>query len=148
MYTLNIAPNISQCNRQREYNSGVASWTSALGKYTAYFQSLTQLGKTRRLIQYIRYFYESAISLFSQWSFSDPTFQMPGIYIYIYIYIYMIPPPPPTLPTEAHTTLVPKFEKHPLFSEFGRKKKTLFQPKSQILRPNKTPLFKQNAIFS
>ena len=84
MYTLNKAPNISQCNRQREYNSGVASWTSALGKYTAYFQSLTQLGKTRRLIQYIRYFYESAISPFSQCSFSsDQPFKCRE-YIYIY----------------------------------------------------------------
>ena len=146
MYTLNIAPNISQCNRQREYNSGVASWTSALGKYTAYFQSLTQLGKTRRLIQYIRYFYESAISLFSQWSFSDPTFQMPGIYIYIY------DPPPPPAPSNTSDRSAyharTQVWKTPTFLGIWTKKKPLFQPKSQILRPNKTPLFKQNAIFS
>ena len=30
---------------------------------------------------------------------------------------------------------------------FWTKKTPLFQPKSLILRPNKTPLFKQNAIF-
>ena len=105
MYTLNKAPNISQCNRQREYNSGVASWTSALGKYTAYFQSLTQLGKTRRLIQYIRYFYESAISLFSQCSFSsDQPFKCRE-YIYIYIYICPPPPAPPPPPNTPHRSV-------------------------------------------
>ena len=44
------------------------------------------------------------------------------------------PPPPPThthththahtLPSKAHTMLVPKFEKHPLFADFGRKNQT------------------------
>ena len=29
--------------------------------------------------------------------------------------------PAPLPPTKAYTTLVPKFEKHPLFSDFGRK---------------------------
>ena len=29
--------------------------------------------------------------------------------------------PGPLLPTKAYTTLVPKFEKHPLFADFGRK---------------------------
>ena len=57
--------------------------------------------------------------------------------------------PAPPLPTKAYTTLVPKFEKHPFFADFGRKKNPpLFQPKSLILRASKTPVFKQNAIFS
>ena len=56
--------------------------------------------------------------------------------------------PAPSIPTKVYTTLVPKFENHPLFADFGRKKHTFFKPKSLILRPNKTPIFKQNAIFS
>ena len=28
---------------------------------------------------------------------------------------------PPLLPTKAYATLVPKFEKHPLFADFGQK---------------------------
>ena len=53
---------------------------------------------------------------------------------------------PPPLPTKAYTTLVPKFENTP----FSRilEEKNLFQPTSLILRHNKTPLFKQNTIFS
>ena len=66
------------------------------------------------------------------------------------------PPPPPhththththTLPTKGCTTLAPKFGRHPLFADFERKKTPLFQPKSLLLMPNKTPLFKQNAIY-
>ena len=34
--------------------------------------------------------------------------------------------PGPPLPTKAYTTLVPKFEKHPLFADFGRKKNAPF----------------------
>ena len=65
------------------------------------------------------------------------------------LYTNMLPlSPAPLLPTKAYTTLVPKFEKHLLFADFGRKKTPLFQAKSLILTPNKTPLFKQNAIFS
>ena len=34
--------------------------------------------------------------------------------------------PPLSLSTQAYTTLVPKFEKHPLFADFGRKKHPFF----------------------
>ena len=51
------------------------------------------------------------------------------------------------LPTKAYTTLVPKFEKHPLLRDFGQKNPRLFQQKSLILRLNKTPLFKAKYDF-
>ena len=34
--------------------------------------------------------------------------------------------PASQLASKAYTTLVPKFEKHPLFADFGRKKTTPF----------------------
>ena len=43
-------------------------------------------------------------------------------------------------------SLVPKFAKHPLFADFGRKKNP-FATEIADLRPNKTLLFKQKAIF-
>ena len=46
---------------------------------------------------------------------------------------------------KAYTRPVPKFEKHPLFAYFGQKM-TPFQPKSLVLRPNKSRFFKQNTF--
>ena len=53
----------------------------------------------------------------------------------------MFPTTHSPLPTKAYTTLVPEFEKHPLFGGFWTKKTPLFEPKSLILRPYKIPLF-------
>ena len=50
-------------------------------------------------------------------------------------------PPPPPRPNRIYTMLGSKFEKHPVFADFGRRKKPPFQPKSLILRPNKTYIF-------
>ena len=58
--------------------------------------------------------------------------------------------PHPPLPAKAYTMLVLKFENHPLFADFWRKKpqqNTPFQPESLMLRPNKTQLFKQTHFF-
>ena len=50
-------------------------------------------------------------------------------------------------PVKTYTTLVPKLGKHTLFADSGRKKTPLFQPKSLILRSNKTPIFKANRDY-
>ena len=46
-------------------------------------------------------------------------------HFYDYMYFVILLKLPPT-PTKAYTTLVPKFEKHPLFADFGQKKNTPF----------------------
>ena len=61
-------------------------------------------------------------------------------------YAYCVRYTPLPFPTKAHTKVVIKCEKHPLFADFGRKN-TPFQPKSLIMRPNKTPLFKAKCDF-
>ena len=51
--------------------------------------------------------------------------------------------PPPKRITRSYPS-----SKNTPVSRILDEKKNLFQPKSLILRPNKTPFFKQNAIFS
>ena len=53
-------------------------------------------------------------------------------------------PPAPPLPTKTYTTLVPKLEP---FSRILGEKNSPFQPKSLILRSNKTPLFEAKRDF-
>ena len=55
------------------------------------------------------------------------------------------PPPPHTLSTKAYT--LPKFEKHPLFADFGRKKHTFFNRNRWFWGPIKHTFFSKTRNF-
>ena len=54
---------------------------------------------------------------------------------------------PHPLPTKTYTTLVPKFAKHPLFAEFGRKKHPFFNRNRWFRGPIKHPFLSKTRFF-